>query len=62
MTKKDLQEYVRKLEDAFIDALQHQDRWYIIKEHTGLSEERCKEIIELYDHVVDRYHRRRFSS
>jgi hypothetical protein len=46
---------VDDLEAALIDVLDGNSKWYDIQNATGLSEERCIEIEELYWTVLDSY-------
>ena len=48
-------EYIKYLEGAVVDMLDAQYMWYDIKDATGLSEERCKEIENLYLYIREKY-------
>lgn len=50
--------YKHELEAALVDVLDGNFRWYEIQENTGLSDERCKEIQELFSTALASYKKR----
>ena len=50
--------YEHQLEGAFIDILDGNSKWWDIVAHTGLSEERAKEIEALFAKALVRYKKR----
>lgn len=54
----DTQKRIEELESAIIDVLDGCHEWYEIREGTGLSEERCREISELYYATLKIYRNR----
>ena len=51
-------QYIEELESALIDVLDGSQEWWSIQETTGLSDERCKEISELFYKVLTAYKKR----
>lgn len=59
MNAVEAREYIEQLESALIDILDGQSEWHDITEQTGLSDERAKEIAELYNEkVCPNYHQK----
>lgn len=52
MKENELIEYVKVLEDAFVDVLDGDSRWYDIQYMTGLSEIRCRELESLFNEIT----------
>lgn len=50
--------YEHEIEAAFVDLMDGNSRWYEIQENTGLSDERYKEIQELFDRALASYKKR----
>jgi len=48
-------EYMEHLEGALFDVLDGQSRWHDIRDNTGLSEERCKEIEFFFQQMKVQY-------
>ena len=53
----DTQDYIEKLEAALIDVLDGSAAWYEIRDNTGISEERAKEISDFYHSEVQKRYR-----
>ena len=51
-------DYIENLESAIIDVLDGSSEWWSIQEVTGLSDERCKEISDLFAKVLAIYETR----
>lgn len=50
--------YEHEIETAFVDVMDGNSKWHDIQTHTGLSEERCKEIQELFNSALTSYQKR----
>ena len=48
MGEQDIEAYIIELEEILFDLLDGQADWFEIQQHTGLSDERCKEISDFY--------------
>lgn len=46
-----------KVVNAFLDILDGNSNWYDIQYNTGLSDERCKEIEQLFKSLVEVYYK-----
>ena len=46
-----------KVVNAFTDLLDGNHKWYEIKKRTGLSDERCKEIEDLFNALSEVYYK-----
>ena len=52
MKDNEIIEYIKRLENAFVDVLDGDSRWYDIQYMTGLSETRCKELESLFNEIT----------
>lgn len=48
-------DYIEKIESAFIDVLGGSSEWWSIQENTGLSDDRCMEISDLFNEAIAKY-------
>ncbi len=58
MKPKTVDEYLYdKVVKAFLDVLDSNQAWYDIQYNTGLPEDRCKEIEQLFNALVEVYYK-----
>jgi hypothetical protein len=59
ITEKELKELgisVNDLAKAFVDMADSGGEWYNIQHHTGLPDERCKELSAMFGKLVKRFY------